>query len=446
VQKCATDGFAFVSPEDLEQSDGDPFLGATVGDRYVVLGRLGAGSMGTVYRACHLAMGRDVALKILRSDRAFDANAKARFAREARAMSMLTSPHTCTVFDFGEAEVPSVEPGGEVETSLFLALELLDGESLGQRLKREGRLGRREAARICIDAAKSLAEAHEKGIIHRDLKPDNLFLVASDSGDGVCKLLDFGIAKVLRDGAQEVDALETQAGTVFGTPRYMSPEQAQGKPLDARSDIYSLGVLLYHMLTGRAPFADDDAVVVMAHHIKSTPIPPAFAAPDAGIPVALGDFVMRCLAKDPAKRPAHAAAFIRDLEEVLQETPTGEGLALAASRAVRPSSLRVAAVVLGTALVVIGAGFMVTHGMVARDAGAPAAMLGVASAGRAAATRASRAASEPAGAEPAAGTAPRPPSSSAEAGLEPSAAPTASLKAAPVGPKAGPRPKYVLFD
>jgi serine/threonine-protein kinase len=318
LPRCPDDGSALVAPADLAEADGDPFLGATIASRFVVLARLGAGSMGTVYRARHEAMARDVAVKILRSDRAFDAQAKARFQREARAMSLLSSVHTVTVFDFGE--IPSTDDELNGGTSLYLAMELLEGESLGQRLKRRGRLPTNEAVRFARHALLSLAEAHEKGVIHRDLKPDNLFLALSAEGE-MCKLLDFGIAKVV-DGVARVDALETQAGTVFGTPRYMSPEQAQGKPLDARSDLYSLGVLLYQMLVGRAPFVDDDAVVVMARHIKSTAVSPLEAAPEANIPSEVAAVVMRTLAKDPNDRPSSARDLIDALDRAVQRSPS----------------------------------------------------------------------------------------------------------------------------
>jgi serine/threonine protein kinase len=239
----------------------DPMIGRSLEGRYTIVSKLGAGSMGTVYRARQEAMARDVALKILRPERAFDAQAKQRFVREAKALSLLTSPNTVTVFDFGEIPDPVASPDDpSAETSLYLAMEMLEGEALGARLKREGPMPAALAVHIAKGALESLAEAHDKGIIHRDLKPDNLFLVRRAEGAGrpleasaavTCKVLDFGIAKML-DG--RVDALETQAGTVFGTPRYMSPEQAQGRSLDARSDLYALGVLLYQMLAGRAPF------------------------------------------------------------------------------------------------------------------------------------------------------------------------------------------------
>src|SRR4051812_28655739 len=161
--------------------------------------------MGTVYRAQQETIGRGVAVKILRSDRAFDAQAKARFTREARAMSLLTSPHTVTVFDFGEIPDHADELANE-GASLYLAMELLKGEALGERLKKEQRLPPETAARIARHALLSLAEAHEKGIIHRDLKPDNLFLTQGADGQELCKVLDFGIAKVTSADQSNVDA------------------------------------------------------------------------------------------------------------------------------------------------------------------------------------------------------------------------------------------------
>jgi eukaryotic-like serine/threonine-protein kinase len=334
--KCAEHSLAFVDSRCLAESGHDPLLGTTLAGRFTILARIGSGSMGSVYRARQAAVGRDVALKIVRRDRAYDPETKARFEREARAVSLLKSPHTVTAFDFGEAE----------DGSWFLALEMLEGETLGERLRRERRLHWVDALRLACDALRSLAEAHAQGIIHRDLKPDNLFLarVHDPGGDReICKILDFGIAKWVRDEEAPVDQLETLAGTVFGTPRYMSPEQAQGAPLDARSDLYSLGVLMFQMLAGRAPFVDDDAVVVMAKHIKNAPPELEEAAPGVEIPAAVEAVVRRTLEKLPENRPASAEQMLNELEQALSASRAVEsGVRPHVAEAGLPESLRLA--------------------------------------------------------------------------------------------------------
>jgi len=327
----------FADAADSEDAASDPMIGRMVAGRFAVLARLGTGSMGAVYRARQEAVGRDVALKIVRPDRTYDREAKRRFEREARATSALVSPHTVTVFDFGEAE----------SGSWFLAMELLEGETLGQRLKRVGRLEWRQAVRFAREALESLAEAHAKGIVHRDLKPDNLFIVSMPTESGsrgreVCKVLDFGIAKLVRGDEVKVDQLETQEGTVFGTPRYMSPEQAQGETLDARSDLYSLGVMLYHALIGRAPFVDDDAVVVMARHIQDRP--PRFfeIAPNVDVPPAIEQVARKALSKSPDKRPQTAQEFAELLDRAVGESETATSGVRAAAWSRRVARLRVA--------------------------------------------------------------------------------------------------------
>jgi serine/threonine-protein kinase len=289
---------------------GDPMLGRVIAGKFTVLGRLGAGAMGTVYRAKQARIGREVAIKILRSDRALDEASRGRFLREARANSLLTSPNTVTVFDFGADD----------RGDFYLAMELLEGESLGQRIRRKGRIDAAAAIDTACQALKSLSEAHAKGIVHRDLKPDNLFYARTrGQAEEIVKVLDFGVAKMIHADAElAMNAVETQAGTVFGTPRYMSPEQAQGRALDTRSDLYSLGVILYQMLTGRPPFTDDDAVVVMARHIKTPPRPMNESAPSANVPAEIEAVVMKALSKDPEQRPPTADAMAAELAHALE--------------------------------------------------------------------------------------------------------------------------------
>ena len=302
---CAKDGTRLVEAEEFAASRNDPLLGHTVAGRFRVIERIGTGGMGTVYRAQQSGLGRAVALKVLKKELVSDRDTVARFHREAKAMSLLMHPNTVRVFDFGEDE------GGH----LFLAMELLEGELLTSWIEREGTPPVDEAVEVIREILRSLGEAHSKGIIHRDLKPDNIYLAAVDGHlRPVVKVLDFGIAKVFREDSQ-IDQLETQAGTVFGTPRYMSPEQAQGKTLDHRSDLYAVGVLLYHLLCGRPPFLDDDAVVVMAKHIREIPEPPRKLAPDRPIPRSLEKVVMRALAKEPNDRFDSAEVFEAALAE-----------------------------------------------------------------------------------------------------------------------------------
>lgn len=306
---CPKDGTALSRVRDLSETAGDPMLGRTLDGRFTILAKLGAGSMGTVYRARQHAMGRDVAVKILRSDRALDDSAKGRFLREARANSLLASAHTVTVFDFGQAA------SGE----FYLAMELLEGESLGARLTRVGRLPVSEAVDVCRQALRSIAEAHAKGIVHRDLKPDNLFFARVAGGgkgsEEILKVLDFGIAKLVGETNEVMNAVETQAGTVFGTPRYMSPEQAQGKTLDARSDLYSLGIIMFEMLTGRLPFESETAMGFIGKHIVEEPALPSKVRPDLGIDPAYEKIVMKLLEKSPDARYQSAGDIFTDLEE-----------------------------------------------------------------------------------------------------------------------------------
>jgi serine/threonine-protein kinase len=297
---CPKDGSVLVSPQQFEALQHDPLMGTLMGGRYHIVGRVGTGGMGTVYRAEQRGLGRPVALKVLKADLVSDRETVGRFQREAKAMSLLVHPNTVRVFDFGE------DPAGH----LYLAMELLEGELLTSKLEREGALDIKEAVYIAQQILRSLHEAHTKGLVHRDLKPDNIYLARVEGHpEAVVKVLDFGIAKIFRDDAKPIDQLETQAGTVFGTPRYMSPEQAQGKALDPRSDLYSVGVLLFQLLAGQAPFTDEDAVVVMAKHIREEVPPVTDVVPDRPIPATLSQIIRRALEKEPAKRFSTAEQF-----------------------------------------------------------------------------------------------------------------------------------------
>ncbi len=316
ARRCEADGVRLVDAAEFEAAGRDPLLGVTLGARYTLTGRIGVGGMGTVYRAEQSPVGREVAVKVLRRELSDDPETVARFKREAHTLSQLRHPNTVTIFDAGRTD----------DGLLYLAMELLEGEMLSARIRREGSVAPEEAVRIAMGVLRSLDEAHAAGIIHRDLKPDNIFLArvhGRPEEAEVVKVVDFGIAKI-RDGdrVEGLDPVATQEGTVFGTPRYMSPEQAQGRALDGRSDLYAVGVLLFHMMTGNAPFTEDDAVVVMAHHIQTVPPRLREVVPEAAVPATLEALVADALAKDPLRRPQTAADFLSRLEGLLPEVKT----------------------------------------------------------------------------------------------------------------------------
>jgi len=233
--------------------------GRVVAGRYRVESKLGQGGMGSVWAAQDLTLGSRVALKLIDPSIAEDEMAAARFVQEARAAAALRSPHVVQILDHGlDGRMP------------FIAMELLEGESLAERLTRVGRLSPADTARILTEVSRAVSKAHESGIVHRDIKPDNIFLVANDDVE-VAKVLDFGIARTARYDAG--DAIITQTGAVFGSPYYMSPEQAEGaKDLDHRTDIWSLAVVAYECLLGTLPF-DGDALATIFLAICSRPIP-----------------------------------------------------------------------------------------------------------------------------------------------------------------------------
>jgi serine/threonine-protein kinase len=285
--------------------DADPMIGKTIGGRYRVTGVLGEGGMGRVYVG-EQQMGtsvRKVAIKTLLSQYAKDPQTVARFMREVGTVSELEHPNTIKVYDFGQ-----IDESGE----LYIAMELLQGKTLEDILIETRPLAPERVDRIIGQACGSLQEAHDKGIVHRDLKPANIFLTRRAKEDDVVKVLDFGIAKSGPEGAKAEEKL-TQQGTLLGTPPYMSPEQFTGTNLDGRSDIYSLAVVTYEMLTDQLPFEAETPWQWMTQH--GTAEPRSFdAIPLAhNVPPKMRDAVMRALSKKPEDRPQTAREFFESL-------------------------------------------------------------------------------------------------------------------------------------
>ncbi len=288
----------------------DPLLGTVIGERFEVISKLGAGGMGAVYRAKQLGMGRDVAIKVLHQDLAQNETIVRRFTIEALAVSRLKHPNTIQIFDFGRTD----------RGNLFIAMELLEGKTLNALLSEQGRVPIRRALRIIAAASNSLAEAHNKEIIHRDLKPENIFLTQVGDDPDHVKVLDFGVAK-LRDGAGDGKGTLTKAGSIFGTPRYMSPEQASARPLDARSDLYSLGVILYELICGEPPFDDERPLQLLIAHANRLPSAPSSICSDLAIPQAVEELILRLLDKSPHSRVQSASELSAECLQLVANLP-----------------------------------------------------------------------------------------------------------------------------
>ncbi len=293
-----------------------------VGDRYRILEVIGTGGMGAVYRAEHVLMKKIVALKLLHPELGRIEEVARRFEREAQSVSRLSHVGIIQVSDFGRTP----------EGVLFLVMEHLPGESLAAALTRERRLPVARAVGIMSQVLSALEHAHSHGVVHRDLKPDNIMLTRRQdlSQLDAVKILDFGIAKLTDDAPASGQPL-TQAGVVFGTPWYMSPEQAMGEVTDARSDLYSCGVILYELLTGRRPFEAEQLVQIVSMHLTMDPVPPSQAAPDAHIPIEVERAVLRAMAKNRDERFASATEFLAALR--------GEGIVDAPARTPTRSSI-----------------------------------------------------------------------------------------------------------
>jgi serine/threonine-protein kinase len=267
--------------------------------RYRLKRRLASGGMGEVWVAYHPSLKRDVAVKILRNEVAMHSeNAVPRFEREARATANLQHPNTVRVFDYGATE----------DGLLYYVMELLEGENVAEHVERVGPLSPSRAIHVIGQAARALSEAHARGIVHRDIKPENLFLTSLGGEHDFVKVLDFGIAKVAEDAEGEM----TRTGWMLGTPLYMSPEVVNGKPADARSDVYALGAVLYYMLCGKPPFDSPNPGALVFAQVHRPAIPPSERL-GRPLPADLEALIMRALRKEPAERHASATEFARAL-------------------------------------------------------------------------------------------------------------------------------------
>ena len=269
----------------------EALVGTIVDQRYRIERVLGTGGMGAVYEAEHIEIGKKVALKVLHPQFSRQADLVARFRREARAASKVGHPNIVDVTDSGTT------PDGDV----YFVMERLDGLDLGEVLRHERRVAPDRVVAIGTQMCRALSAAHAAGIIHRDLKPENIFLVSREGVPDFVKVLDFGIAK--QDmGNQNSPRRLTTPGIAMGTPEYMAPEQAAGKAIDGRVDIYSVGAILYEMLTGDPPHHGANVMEILAKKATEAPTPPRELNPD--VPEALEEVVMRCLERDPDRAPA----------------------------------------------------------------------------------------------------------------------------------------------
>src|SRR4051794_1853231 len=307
----------------------DAWIGQQFDGRYLIERKLGSGGMADVYLAEDQELGRNVALKLLNERHANDDQFVERFRREAQSAAGLNHPNIVSIFDRGQAE-----------GTYYIAMEYLEGRTLKELLVRNGPT----PVPIAIDYARqilgAIAFAHRNGIVHRDIKPHNIVV----RKDGRLKVTDFGIA---RSGASQM----TEAGSIVGTAQYLSPEQARGAPVDARSDLYSLGIVLYEMLTGKVPYTGDAPVEIAMKHLTAIPDPPSKLRPD--IPHDLDAVVMRALAKDPAQRygsaeemdadlarVARGVAVSRETEDAMTQVLSGVGTAsMAATMVTRPRAV-----------------------------------------------------------------------------------------------------------
>ncbi len=319
----------------MQARPNDPFLGREIlNGEFRIVQRIGTGGMGSVYRAEQPDMSRMVAIKILHPKLTNRQDLASRFRREARAMAQLNHPNTVKVFSYGELD----------DGSLYIVMEFLEGRNLNRAVKRDGPMTVERAVPILIQACGALQEAHSMGIIHRDLKPENIFLSKQMGIEEYPKLLDFGLAKVTEQQMRPGSVNLTQEGMVFGTPEFMSPEQAQGHSLEATSDIYSLAVILYEALTGKLPFDAKSPMEYIQKHVVEPPIPLSARVEGLKFPRGLDEVVAKALSKSPKDRFQSAIEFAVALrpfggdagalvDSIFEMTPAPPSAALSAAMA-----------------------------------------------------------------------------------------------------------------
>jgi eukaryotic-like serine/threonine-protein kinase len=292
-------------PEESLPDARDPMLGRVMAGKYHIDAFLGAGAMGRVYRATQRPLDKVVAVKVLNAALVSELSTQQRFLREAQAASRIDHPNSVAVFDFGR----------EADGATFIVMEYLRGESLEELLQREGSVSPARCVAIMSQVLAALSEAHDHGVVHRDVKPENIMLVPRAGDDGVAvKVTDFGIAKVLDDDEHGASLKLTATGVIPGSPAYMSPEQARGREVDGRSDLYQCGVILYEMITGDIPFGGESAIEVIMRHLNDPAPSPRDRSPRC--PAALEAVVLRAMEKDPARRFDDARAMRHALKVV----------------------------------------------------------------------------------------------------------------------------------
>ncbi len=309
---CGADQSRGARPADGEgaaggASGGDPLVGRTVLQKYRIEAPIGAGAMGTIYRAHQVNLGKTIVIKVLHRHLMEDPELVQRFHREARAASRLNHPNCVHIIDFGSL----------ADGALFIAMEFIAGIDFADLLERSFPLDHLRTVRIARQICSALDEAHANGVLHRDLKPENIMIEDRRNAPDHVKVVDFGIAKIEDGHSRSTRAFQTRVGIVCGTPEYMSPEQARGEKLDARSDLYALGVLLFRAVTDCMPFQGDSAVETVTYHItQPIPDPKAYRS---DLPDSLRDLIVTLLAKNREDRPASAMDVHAELERIERE-------------------------------------------------------------------------------------------------------------------------------